>query len=152
MGNNTTSKTLEYTFPVTPTAGSWHHVVATLDSAGLMLLYFDGALVGTSAAGAMAPNYSSMTTVFIGGDNNGSNAVENRMTGALDDLQMFNKALSASEIYAIYARVRGYIDSTANGIYLGTIKDANGEFTKGILGTSGGLALFQLGVTNHIAG
>ena len=152
MGNNSTSKTLEYIPPVALTANSWHHVVATLDSAGLMLLYLDGALVATSAAGAMAPNYSSMTTVFIGADNNGSNVVENRMTGALDDLQMFNKTLSASEIYAIYARVRGYIDSTANGVYLGTIKDASGNLTKGILATSGGSSLFQLGVTNQIAG
>jgi len=79
--------------------GSWHHVVTTRVGATLTL-YRDGALV-TSSTGAGTANVSSgVNTRFgISACVPGGRAYLN---GAIDDVRVYNRALSADEIKRLY--------------------------------------------------
>ena len=82
--------------------GEWHHAAATLSDAGMML-YVDGSLVGSKTSVISGDNYSGYWRI-------GYDALEgwtNRPSsdyfkGQLDDIQIYDKALSASEIALLY--------------------------------------------------
>jgi concanavalin A-like lectin/glucanase superfamily protein len=88
-------------------AGTWHHVAGTYDSTG-QKLYFDGSLV------ASGPNFGPIQyqpaalqfgTVFNTADFSPSVNSPNRtyfFNGQLDEIEIHNRALSASEIQAIF--------------------------------------------------
>jgi len=77
-------------------AGRWHFVAATYDGT-LMLVYVDGVLrAATVAAGGMAP---SNLDVNIG--RNPENNSDN-YKGLIDDVRIFNRALSSPEITALF--------------------------------------------------
>ena len=83
----------------------WWHVAATLDDAsGLLSLYTNGTLaaqITTSVRpfGALIPQDA--PGIGIGNLNDGSNNFP--FTGDIDEISLYNRALSASEIQAIYA-------------------------------------------------
>ena len=77
------------------TDGNWHHVVGTYDGS-LAKLYLDGNLIGTGSAGAVSTNASN---VGIGAYNNGIDALFN---GSIDQVRMYNTALSASDVTNLY--------------------------------------------------
>lgn len=83
----------------TITIGQWHHVAATYDGTTKQI-YVDGALISSgNASGALTYNNDS---VRIGCDeNNGSPAL--RFNGALDEIQLYNRALSLAEIQMLAA-------------------------------------------------
>lgn len=93
-----------------PTAlndGRWHHVVATLSTAG-MRLYVDGQLVATDAATQSAQNYSGYWRVgsesvnyWPGVDPSGAGYV-----GTLDNVAVYHRALTASQVSGHYASRR----------------------------------------------
>lgn len=76
----------------------WHHMVATQSSAG-MVLYVDGASVGTNPQTA-AQNYAGYWR--IGGDATWSGASSNYFQGALDEVAVYSTALSASTVAQHY--------------------------------------------------
>jgi hypothetical protein len=73
------------------TVGTWHHVAGVYDGAQLKL-YFDGALVGTANA---AGNLNGYDTVLRIGTNG---ALTEQLDGRLDDVRIYNRALSDMEI------------------------------------------------------
>jgi len=85
--------------PITP--GQWHHVAAVIErgtgpgGTDIIRLYIDGAQVGANS-GVSLGNISSGADLFIGGDG--------VMTGrfALDEVEIFDRALSGQEIQAIF--------------------------------------------------
>jgi hypothetical protein len=83
----------------TITIGTWHHVAATFDGA-TKRLYVDGVQVGTNAI-STALTYSTQS-VYLGCDNNGGSPAM-RFGGALDDFQLYNRALSLAEIQMLAA-------------------------------------------------
>ena len=78
------------------TDGSWHHVAMTYDGSGTVLLYVDGALEAS-----VTKTYTTTQTgkLYMGSTVEGS---QEYYTGLVDEVEIFNRALSQSEIQAIY--------------------------------------------------
>lgn len=90
---HTVNQTGSFTF------GEWVHLAATYDGAELKL-YIDGELDNTSADAAGLPSGSEEWR--IGRRHDGTNYFE----GELDDLRLYNRALTATEISAIYRQAK----------------------------------------------
>jgi hypothetical protein len=75
--------------------GAWTHVGVTFDGSGGVSFYINGSSAGTATAASSNPTNSSSVT--IGKAYNG-----NYFDGKIDELAMFNSALSASDVTAIY--------------------------------------------------
>ena len=73
---------------------AWHHYAITADGTNVHL-YRDGALVGTNA---FVPNWASTGSkkFFLGGD------AAYSLSGHLDDVRIYDRVLSASDIQAVY--------------------------------------------------
>jgi hypothetical protein len=72
----------------------WHHYAVVASATNPMRLYIDGALVGTAAQRTI-----SATEFSIGGDNNAAFYWD----GKIDDVRVYNTALTASEVSDIAA-------------------------------------------------
>jgi hypothetical protein len=85
--------------------GQWHHVVATLGTAG-MSLYVDGSRVGTNSTN-FAQAYGGYWRV--GGDNLGgwpSRLTRSYVNGTVDEVAIYSRALSAVEVADHYNSAR----------------------------------------------
>ncbi len=82
-------------------AGSWHHVACTYDG-GLLRVYIDGALRGCKGSGKPIAVGGKLGTA-IGARLQAGPAFDNRFLGALDDVHVYARALSAPEICALGA-------------------------------------------------
>jgi hypothetical protein len=78
------------------TLNQWQHFAVTIDSAGNVKIYKNGAQVGTGTT--LVPLNVTRTNNFIGRSNWGTDAYYD---GALDDLRIYNRVLSAAEILAL---------------------------------------------------
>lgn len=78
--------------------GQWHHVTVTRTSSGI-LIYIDGVSVPltTQAAGLVSENFTNPANFNLGYDN-GSNYYK----GLLDEVRIYNRALSGTEITNLY--------------------------------------------------
>ncbi len=78
--------------------GNWHHLCFVFDnSTTTSVVYEDGVAVITDASTTGTLN-SASDTFYIGADPSGANAIE----GNIDEVAVFNSALTPSEIAAIY--------------------------------------------------
>src|SRR5437867_3030450 len=87
--------------PHSPTAapvglGVWNHVAWTYDQSA-MKLYLNGAPVATNLVGPHAI-FAGSSRLRIGADDNNTTHFD----GSIDEPSVYNRALSASEIAAIY--------------------------------------------------
>jgi hypothetical protein len=83
--------------------GAWIHVTAVREM-GRTSLYLDGALVGRSAAAQPRPLDGAGTPLLIGGLVNGpeiGGKAHHLFRGALDELALYDRALTAEEIRAL---------------------------------------------------
>lgn len=79
-----------------PSLGAWHHVAGTWDGA-MMRLYVDGNQVAASAfAGPM--QYDDNPVLIGADDNNPDDLPDNGFDGVIDDVRIYNRALSRDEI------------------------------------------------------
>lgn len=76
--------------------GAWHHVAASYDGT-TWRLYLDGALDGESAARA-TPRADSIQHFGLGTMLNSTGAASGRLHGALDEVRVWDRARTASEI------------------------------------------------------
>jgi hypothetical protein len=76
---------------------TWTHVAATRTSGGIVNLYVNGVLSGTANQDAGA-NQSSAFTIRIGNNP----AVSGSFPGVMDDVRIYNRELSATEIKNLY--------------------------------------------------
>ncbi len=109
MGNTTTATAgtfIVMTFnaggraiPTTTALGTgWHHVAMVIDAGGTPTAYYDGVAVGTyTGTNATAPS-SSITTIGSLSSNS-----TNNFTGSIDDVRLYNRSLSASEVLSLYS-------------------------------------------------
>jgi uncharacterized protein len=80
--------------------GIWTHVAVVLGPAG-GLLYLDGAVVGTSAGMTLRPaDLGAMPASYIGRSHF---AGDPYLDGRIDDLRIYNRALSPEEILSLYS-------------------------------------------------
>ncbi len=80
-------------------AGSRYHVVCVMDASGIVTAYVNGAAVGTLDMSAYT--YSG-GYVRIGADGSNSTTVGNFMTGVMDEVAIYNKILTATQILNHY--------------------------------------------------
>jgi hypothetical protein len=93
--------------------GSWSHVAYTFTggSGGTFTYYVNGSSVGTISF-TWTNDQSAYEPMHIGALKNGSNTNQNPTNGKLDEMAIFNSALSASQITNIY---RGESDGGSGG-------------------------------------
>ena len=78
--------------------GSWYHLAGVWDSSSNNLyLYLDGVLVGTQNTGTYTPLAASGYPLTIGGY-----VASHSLIGSIDDARVYNRALSATEIAALF--------------------------------------------------
>jgi Concanavalin A-like lectin/glucanases superfamily len=85
-----------------PTVAVWTHIAAVYDSAAMTLaLYVDGTLAMTSDEPACAPAHTgSGGDLTIGTEYSGAIT---KFDGSIDDVRVYNRALSAAEILSVMA-------------------------------------------------
>lgn len=83
---------------LSPLTGAWHHVVGVYDGSNAQV-YIDGAY-GTGSPFSGLIDYSGMTACYIG-NAQGLSSVR-YFNGYLDDIRVYNRALSAADVSAIY--------------------------------------------------
>ncbi|HUX35695.1 MAG TPA: LamG domain-containing protein, partial [Candidatus Paceibacterota bacterium] len=80
-------------------SGNWYHVAATYDSSiSTLKCYVNGSVEATNAAVSIVP-LNSTVTLKIGCQ---GNDCSNKFNGLIDDVRIYNRALSAAEIMALY--------------------------------------------------
>ncbi|MEM9345948.1 MAG: LamG domain-containing protein [Planctomycetota bacterium] len=96
-GGNTFTPTGDNGSTIATTGNTWSHIVVVYDGTSL-LRYVDGTLTGNAVAnsGNMLPND---TDFKIGNDSGSANRL---FVGNIDDVALFDEALSAADILAIY--------------------------------------------------
>jgi hypothetical protein len=119
-----------------PTIGNWYHIVSVYDN-GNLSLYVDGVINGSSSSGSgnLRPN--------SGGFHVGSyRSADNRwFNGTIDDVLVFNRSLSSTEISALYnASANQYYNNFTgygDGIYnfTGHVVDKGGNRNSTLLRT-----------------
>ncbi|MFA5132026.1 MAG: LamG domain-containing protein [Candidatus Paceibacterota bacterium] len=75
----------------------WTHVAGTYNGSTLSL-YINGNLSTTTSATGVA--WNSLENLSVGADP--GCGIRGKMTGSLDDVRVYNRSLSASEIYSLY--------------------------------------------------
>jgi len=90
---------------VYPEMGTWTHLVASRDASGLLSIYSDGSLIGQWSSTAV-PTSDCFQDLLIGAywyvPTPATAIVTNFFTGAIDDVMIFNRALSPDEIDVLY--------------------------------------------------
>ncbi len=128
--------------------GEWHHIVCVRNAvANTTSLYIDGKQnITTNNVGTGAINFDPKELMFIGGDDEPTAGRENRtFNGAIDELTIYPRALSAEDIKANYdslapsaveeiiANISGNATFTVVDALSGQIvKTAKGNASKGI--------------------
>ncbi|AGZ43727.1 LamG-like jellyroll fold domain-containing protein [Actinoplanes friuliensis] len=86
--------------PSKPEVGRWYHVTGVRDSvAGELRLYVDGELAGRT--GACLPQAAPTGNTVIGRGKYGGNSVD-YLDGTVDQVHLYDRALSATEIKALF--------------------------------------------------
>ncbi len=75
--------------------GQWHHVVGVREDDGTTKIYIDGAVDGSKAG---APRPLIPIDVYLGADMRGHSSF---LIGSLDDVRIYNRALSAAELAGV---------------------------------------------------
>lgn len=102
-----------------PKLNTWYHVVATYDGSNLRL-YVNGVLVGGPTATAASVTSQSVV-LNMGSDTGGGVDGGGFLNGLLDEMAVYNFALSAAQILAHYnAGVNGPTPYADSGIHLDT--------------------------------
>jgi hypothetical protein len=113
--------------------GEWHHVAVTFDDAGDSLrLYVDGAQVAAGAS-ALSIGYDAHP-VLIGADH-ANEVISDSWRGQLDEVSFYDRALSASEIAAVYnAGAAGKLKAkTVNALPPLRTKEKSASFVQSLL-------------------
>jgi hypothetical protein len=94
QGNNTPTVETDGSY----TDGDWHHIVMTVDGGSEMKLYVDGIEQGSQSLGG--DPYTKAAPTYLGKEPGDKNRP---LDGSVDDVKIFGRALSATEVDAIYS-------------------------------------------------
>jgi len=101
------SGVLYYTTAYTITLSQWLHASVTLLSGGSLILYINGVAVSTIALPSTALALTNSTTTTAAPNNLTLGCVYSKTLaykGYIDDVRIYEKALTASEVYQIYSK------------------------------------------------
>ena len=91
---------------------TWSHIVAVVDrNQNRIFTYLNGTLIGSGVSISGFGSFDTGTDLFIGDER--ASAI-NRFSGSLDDIRIYSRALSASEITDLYNYTGGSIVSPPN--------------------------------------
>ena len=132
FGNSATSNALQYSVFTgggnggtvsisTLEIGKWQHVIATEDSSGNVVLYKNGVAIKTGSTDV--PASVSRTSSFIAQSNW---AADGYFDGKMDDVRVYNRALSTDEITRLYD-----LGATT---HVGTTITTNPDLERGLVG------------------
>jgi len=110
---------------------AWHHVAAVWANDGTPNIadakfYVDGVLDPNSVSGATAINTSTANSLQIG---QSGSITGRQFTGQLDDVRMYDHALSAAEVHALFAPSMTPNDSSVNGNLLVQLTDPANDYS-----------------------
>ncbi len=94
---------------VTVTDGKWHHGVMVVTGGNTVALYFDGQNQTGSAVGGTVTSYTNASNIRVGNDYNSK-----LFPGTIDDVRVYNRALSASEVQQLYGLGAGTHANTSS--------------------------------------
>lgn len=83
-------------------AGTWYHVVATIDSSNTTNLFVNGVLEQTQSVVSFGGNGSNSTTFFMGAGQDSGTVFDSPFAGFFDDVRIYNRVLSAAEVLQLY--------------------------------------------------
>jgi hypothetical protein len=83
--------------PSTYNDNQWHYAVVTYDGTTIRL-YLDGIQVATKATGGVSPETSGTKPVRVAANSRVSPPTSNFFTGSVDEVRIWNRALSSSEV------------------------------------------------------
>lgn len=133
----------------------WHHFAAVFDDDNnTFKLYIDGALAAT-ASNTASINYSGLgANTVIGRQGNANTAMD--FTGVIDDVRVYNYAITAAEVEALYGFVGHWKLADASGTTAvdSTVTANNGTVTGTASWSSdcGGMGVFDFnGSTNYVS-
>lgn len=112
-GTNISTLTIAYT-----PDSLWHHIAVVYSRAGSQTMYLDGKPIGSIAMSSIG-SVTSPAAFNIGKNNGGPDF----LNGLIDEVRVYNRALSASEIYNIYNANIFYRD-----FYLTSVNRDSGGF------------------------
>jgi hypothetical protein len=95
--------------PVSGAIAGWHHLVCTFNN-GILSAYADGVLIGTDNSGSYAAGVSGTTE--IGRIVRGGGTQLDWTKGSIDEVRVYNRALSSTEISDLYAAESGGVATT----------------------------------------
>jgi hypothetical protein len=99
--------------PASYNDGQWHYAVVTYDGSAALRLYIDGVQVSSISTSGAVPDNSGVQPVRIGAN---SLSLNGFFIGNVDEVRVWNRALSASEIANAYNN--GLFDTTGQVLYL----------------------------------
>ena len=82
--------------------GNWHHVGYTLTSGGSLQFYLDGATDGAAIATGSQFSAGASNSLVLGADDETTNYTF-AYNGSLDEVRIYNRALSSAEVANLYA-------------------------------------------------
>ena len=85
------------------TAGQWLHVVATITSGGLATLYVNGVSIGTFTSTTWFSDTNRNDVIGCG--NGALNTYSQYLNGLIDQFRVFNRALTQTEVIALYNEI-----------------------------------------------
>lgn len=92
--------------------GQWHQVTATFDGAEL-LLYVDGRQVGGRRRAKGQPGHAPYDLTIGANESEPADEVGKSFDGMMDDVMMFDRALSPEEVQALYNSQKNPADAAA---------------------------------------
>jgi hypothetical protein len=129
---NSTNSTLLSTSNIITNDDIWHNIVGTFNGSEIKL-YFDGLLVGSLPTPNSNIFYSSDGLVMFGRDGNNSSPLTALYQGWIDDIGIWNRALTQQEITNLYNGVicgnNTNISPQTNSLATGSIATFNATTT-----------------------
>jgi len=80
-----------------PIDGNWHHIVAPYDRDAELIIYVDGEVAAKVNISSKSDSVDNSLNLTIGKQSGGQN-----FSGSIDDIRLYNRALSAEEVKALY--------------------------------------------------
>jgi hypothetical protein len=103
---------------VLPSVGKWYNVIVTRDNTSIKL-YVDGILIANNspntATNGTEPAYANTSYAIIG-SRIGAGGFIQSMQGSLDDIYIYNRAITAEEVTALYQTTKSQTVDLKNGL------------------------------------